>query len=144
MKKFTNIIMPLFAVLLFSACSENDDNGSSILSPAVFNGVADNAILHDTPKIGTVSFKPASHITGNSFSWHIEDMTLSNANNREMTADFHSAGSYIVTLTVDGTEYSGSIIIPEEQSYEIDMGGGDIQSSLIRGKKDYLFMVIIH
>ncbi|MDE7314791.1 MAG: hypothetical protein K2N11_03720 [Mucispirillum sp.] len=125
MKKITNIIMPLFAVLLFAGCAEeNENNSGNIIPPVVSEGLADNAILHDTPKIGTVSFKPASHITGNSFSWHIEDMTLSNANNREMTADFHNAGSYTVTLTVDGTEYSGSIIIPEEQSYEIDMGGG--------------------
>lgn len=142
MKKFTNIIMPLFAVIVFAGCAEENNSGN-VIPPVVSEGLADNVILHDTPKLGTVSFKPASHIAGNSFGWNIENMTLSNANNREITADFRDAGSYIVTLTVDGTEYKGSIIIPAEQSYEIDMGG-DIQSSLIRDKKDYLFMVIIH
>lgn len=125
MKKFTNIIVPLFILLLFAGCAEeNGNNSGNIIPPVVSEGLADNAILHDTPKIGTVSFKPASHIAGNSFSWNIEGMTLSNANNREITADFRDAGSYIVTLTVDGRQYKGSIIIPAEQSYEIDMGGG--------------------
>lgn len=125
MKKFTNVILPLFAVIVFAGCAEeNKNNSGNVIPPVVSEGLADNVILHDTPKLGTVSFKPASHIAGNSFGWNIENMTLSNANNREITADFRDAGSYIVTLTVDGTEYKGSIIIPAEQSYEIDMGGG--------------------
>lgn len=122
MKKITNIILPLFAVLLLAGCAEESNNGGSYIPPVVSEGLADNAILHDTPKIGTVSFKPAGHITGSSFIWNIEGVTLSNVNSREITADFSAAGSYLVTLNVDGVEYKGNIIIPETPSYEIDMG----------------------
>ena len=125
MKKLTSIILPVFAVLFFAGCAEDssdNNNGGGYIPPVISEGLADNAILHDTPKIGTVLFKPASHITGNSFSWDIEGITLSNKEGRQITADFTTPGSYIVTLNVDGVEYKGSIIIPNEQSYEIDMG----------------------
>lgn len=123
MKKLTSIILPVFAVLFFAGCAEESKkNGGNVIPPVVSEGLADNAVLHDTPKIGTVSFKPANHITGSSFLWNIEGVTLSNPAAREITAEFNAAGSYIVTLNVDGVEYKGSIIIPSTQSYEIDMG----------------------
>lgn len=123
MKKLTSIILPVFAVLFFAGCAEESkNNGGNVIPPVVSEGLADNAVLHDTPKIGTVSFKPANHITGSSFLWNIEGVTLSNPAAREITAEFNAAGSYIVTLNVDGVEYKGSIIIPSTQSYEIDMG----------------------
>lgn len=123
MKKLTSIILPVFAVLIFAGCAEESkNNGGNVIPPVVNEGLADNAVLHDTPKIGTVSFKPANHITGSSFLWNIEGVTLSNPAAREITAEFNAAGSYIVTLNVDGVEYKGSIIIPSTQSYEIDMG----------------------
>ena len=123
MKKLTSIILPVFAVLIFAGCAEESKkNGGNVIPPVVSEGLADNAVLHDTPKIGTVSFKPANHITGSSFLWNIEGVTLSNPAAREITAEFNAAGSYIVTLNVDGVEYKGSIIIPSTQSYEIDMG----------------------
>ena len=123
MKKLTSIILPVFAVLFFAGCAEESkNNGGNVIPPVVSEGLADNAVLHDTPKIGTVSFKPANHITGSSFLWNIEGVTLSNPAAREITAEFNAAGSYIVTLNVDGVEYKGSIIIPSAQSYEIDMG----------------------
>ena len=123
MKKLTSIILPVFAVLIFAGCAEESkNNGGNVIPPVVSEGLADNAVLHDTPKIGTVSFKPANHITGSSFLWNIEGVTLSNPAAREITAEFNAAGSYIVTLNVDGVEYKGSIIIPSTQSYEIDMG----------------------
>lgn len=123
MKKLTSIILPVFAVLIFAGCAEESkNNGGNVIPPVVSEGLADNAVLHDTPKIGTVSFKPANHITGSSFLWNIEGVTLSNPAAREITAEFNAAGSYIVSLNVDGVEYKGSIIIPSTQSYEIDMG----------------------
>ncbi len=123
MKKLTSIILPVFAVLFFAGCAEESkNNGGNVIPPVVSEGLADNAVLHDTPKIGTVSFKLANHITGSSFLWNIEGVTLSNPAAREITAEFNAAGSYIVTLNVDGVEYKGSIIIPSTQSYEIDMG----------------------
>lgn len=123
MKKLTSIILPVLAVLFFAGCAEESkNNGGNTIPPVVSEGLADNAVLHDTPKIGTVSFKPANHITGSSFLWNIEGVTLSNPAAREITAEFNAAGSYIVTLNVDGVEYKGSIIIPSTQSYEIDMG----------------------
>lgn len=140
MKKLTSIILPVLAVLFFAGCAEESkNNGGNTIPPVVSEGLADNAVLHDTPKIGTVSFKPANHITGNSFSWDIEGVTLSNPAAREITAEFNAAGSYIVTLNVDGVEYKGSIIIPNEQSYEIDMGNNHTIISDIGQKRLFVY-----
>lgn len=140
MKKLTNIILPVFAVLFFAGCAEESkNNGGNVIPPVVSEGLADNAVLHDTPKIGTVSFKPAYHITGSSFLWNIEGVTLSNPAAREITAEFNAAGSYIVTLNVDGVEYKGSIIIPSTQSYEIDMGDNHTIISDIGQKRLFVY-----
>lgn len=140
MKKLTSIILPVFAVLIFVGCAEESkNNGGNVIPPVVSEGLADNAVLHDTPKIGTVSFKPANHITGSSFLWNIEGVTLSNPAAREITAEFNAAGSYIVTLNVDGVEYKGSIIIPSTQSYEIDMGDNHTIISDIGQKRLFVY-----
>ena len=140
MKKLTSIILPVFAVLFFAGCAEESkNNGGNVIPPVVSEGLADNAVLHDTPKIGTVSFKPANHITGSSFLWNIEGVTLSNPAAREITAEFNAAGSYIVTLNVDGVEYKGSIIIPSAQSYEIDMGDNHTIISDIGQKRLFIY-----
>ena len=140
MKKLTSIILPVFAVLIFAGCAEESkNNGGNVIPPVVSEGLADNAVLHDTPKIGTVSFKPANHITGSSFLWNIEGVTLSNPAAREITAEFNAAGSYIVTLNVDGVEYKGSIIIPSTQSYEIDMGDNHTIISDIGQKRLFVY-----
>lgn len=124
MKSIRNIILPLCAalVLLSSCAEETNNNKANIIPPVISEGLADNAILHDSPKIGKVSFKPAGHITGNVFNWSIDGIQIANNTMREITADFTSSGTYLVTLNVDGIEYKGNIIIPETQSYEIDMG----------------------
>lgn len=124
MKSIRNIILPLCAALvLLSSCAEETNNKKAgIIPPVISEGLADNAVLHDSPKIGKVSFKPAGHITGSIFNWSIEGINIENSTMREITADFTSAGTYLVTLNVDGIEYKGNIIIPETQSYEIDMG----------------------
>lgn len=140
MKKLTSIILPVFAVLFFAGCAEESkNNGGNVIPPVVSEGLADNAVLHDTPKIGTVSFKPANHITGSSFLWNIEGVTLSNPAAREITAEFNAAGSYIVSLNVDGIEYKGSIIIPDAQSYEIDMGDNHTIISDIGQKRLFVY-----
>lgn len=140
MKKLTSIILPVLAVLFFAGCAEESkNNGGNTIPPVVSEGLADNAVLHDTPKIGTVSFKPANHITGSSFLWNIEGVTLSNPAAREITAEFNAAGSYIVTLNVDGVEYKGSIIIPSTQSYEIDMGNNHTIISDIGQKRLFVY-----
>lgn len=140
MKKLTSIILPVFAVLFFAGCAEESkNNGGNVIPPVVSEGLADNAVLHDTPKIGTVSFKPANHIRGSSFLWNIEGVTLSNPATREITAEFNAAGSYIVTLNVDGVEYKGSIIIPSTQSYEIDMGDNHTIISDIGQKRLFIY-----
>lgn len=140
MKKLTSIILPVFVVLFFAGCAEESkNNGGNVIPPVVSEGLADNAVLHDTPKIGTVSFKPANHITGSSFLWNIEGVTLSNPAAREITAEFNAAGSYIVTLNVDGVEYKGSIIIPSTQSYEIDMGDNHTIISDIGQKRLFVY-----
>lgn len=140
MKKLTSIILPVFAVLIFAGCAEESkNNGGNVIPPVVSEGLADNAVLHDTPKIGTVSFKPANHITGSSFLWNIEGVTLSNPAAREITAEFNAAGSYIVSLNVDGIEYKGSIIIPDAQSYEIDMGDNHTIISDIGQKRLFVY-----
>ena len=140
MKKLTSIILPVFAVLFFAGCAEESkNNGGNVIPPVVSEGLADNAVLHDTPKIGTVSFKPANHIRGSSFLWNIEGVTLSNPAAREITAEFNAAGSYIVTLNVDGVEYKGSIIIPSTQSYEIDMGDNHTIISDIGQKRLFVY-----
>ncbi|HIZ88776.1 MAG TPA: hypothetical protein H9804_02430 [Candidatus Mucispirillum faecigallinarum] len=140
MKKLTSIFLPVLALLLFAGCAEESkNNGGNVIPPVVSEGLADNAVLHDTPKIGTVSFKPASHIIGNSYLWNIEGVTLSNAAGREITAEFNASGSYIVTLNVGGVEYKGRIIIPDAQSYEIDMGDNHTIISDIGQKRLFIY-----
>ncbi len=123
MKKLRNIILPLCAVLLLSSCAEENKNSESgAILPIINEGVAESYILHDSPKIGTVTFKAAESIQGSSYTWSIEGTTLQSNQGQQISADFSTAGTYLVTLNVDGTEYKGNIIIPTEPSYEIDMG----------------------
>lgn len=126
MKKLRNILLPLCAVLLLSSCAEDMNNNKNNITPpppVISDGLSDNAILSDSPKIGTVTFKAAEHIQGSSYVWNIEGANLSNNQGRQISADFTASGSYLVTLNVDGIEYKGNIIIPDtEPSYEIDMG----------------------
>lgn len=126
MKKLRNMLLPLCAVLLLSSCAEeNTSNGSNNngVTPATFNGVVESAILSDSPKIGTVTFKAAEHIQGSSYVWSIEGVNLSNNKGRQITADFAASGTYLVTLNVDGALYKANIIIPaNDVDYEIDMG----------------------
>ena len=126
MKKLRNILLPLCAVLLLSSCAEeNTSNGSNNngVTPATFNGVVESAILSDSPKKGTVTFKAAEHIQGSSYVWNIEGVNLSNTQGRQITADFAASGTYLVTLNVDGVFYKANIIIPaNDVDYEIDMG----------------------
>lgn len=126
MKKLRNILLPLCAVLLLSSCAEDMNNNKNNITPpppVISGGLSDNAILSDSPKIGTVTFKAAEHIQGSSYVWNIEGINLSNIQGRQISADFTAAGSYLVSLNVDGIEYKGNIIIPNtEPSYEIDMG----------------------
>ena len=90
MKSIRNIILPLCAalVLLSSCAEETNNNKANIIPPVISEGLADNAILHDSPKIGKVSFKPAGHITGNVFNWSIDGIQIANNTMREITADF--------------------------------------------------------
>ena len=126
MKRLRNILLPLCAVLLLSSCAEDMNNNKNNITPpppVISGGLSDNAILSDSPKIGTVTFKAAEHIQGLSYVWNIEGVNLSNNQGRQITADFLASGTYLVTLNVDGIEYKGNIIIPNtEPSYEIDMG----------------------
>ena len=126
MKKLRNILLPLCAVLLLSSCAEDMNNNKNNITPpppVISDGLSDNAMLSDSPKIGTVTFKAAEHIQGSSYVWNIEGVNLSNNQGRQITADFTASGKYLVTLNVDGIEYKGNIIIPNtEPSYEIDMG----------------------
>ena len=126
MKKLRNILLPLCAVLLLSSCAEDMNNNKNNITPpppVISGGLSDNAILHDSPKIGTVTFKVSEEITGNDYTWNIENIVLANNKGRQISADFTASGSYLVSLNVDGIEYKGNIIIPDtEPSYEIDMG----------------------
>ena len=126
MKKLRNILLPLCAVLLLSSCAEDMNNNKNNITPpppVISGGLSDNAILHDSPKIGTVTFKVSEEITGNDYTWNIENIVLANNKGRQISANFTASGSYLVSLNVDGIEYKGNIIIPNtEPSYEIDMG----------------------
>ena len=126
MKKLRNILLPLCAVLLLSSCAEDMNNNKNNITPpppVISDGLSDNAILSDSPKIGTVTFKAAEHIQGSSYVWNIEGVNLSNNQGRQITADFAASGTYLVTLDVDGTLYKANIIIPaNDVDYEIDMG----------------------
>ena len=126
MKKLRNILLPLCAVLLLSSCAEDMNNNKNNITPpppVISDGLSDNAILSDSPKIGTVTFKAAEHIQGSSYVWNIEGVNLSNNQGRQITADFEASGTYLVTLNVDGTLYKANIIIPaNDVDYEIDMG----------------------
>ena len=124
MKRLRNIVLPICAVLLLSSCAEEvNKKGNNTPPPVISEGLSNVAILHDSPKIGIVTFKAAEHIQGSSYVWSIEGVNLSNNQDRQITADFTTAGSYLVSLNVDGIEYKGNIIIPNtEPSYEIDMG----------------------
>ena len=126
MKKLRNILLPLCAVLLLSSCAEDMNNNKNNITPpppVISGGLSDNAILSDSPKIGTVTFKVSEEITGNDYTWNIENIILANNKGRQISADFTASGSYLVSLNVDGIEYKGNIIIPNtEPSYEIDMG----------------------
>lgn len=126
MKKLRNILLPLCAVLLLSSCAEDMNNNKNNITPpppVISGGLSDNAILSDSPKKGTVTFKVSEEITGNDYTWNIENIILANNKGRQISADFTASGSYLVSLNVDGIEYKGNIIIPNtEPSYEIDMG----------------------
>ena len=126
MKKLRNILLPLCAVLLLSSCAEDMNNNKNNITPpppVISGGLSDNAILSDSPKIGTVTFKAAEHIQGSSYVWSIEGVNLSNNQGRQITADFAASGTYLVTLNVDGALYKANIIIPaNDVDYEIDMG----------------------
>lgn len=124
MKRLRNIVLPICAVLLLSSCAEEvNKKGNNTPPPVISEGLSNVAILHDSPKTGTVTFKAAEHIQGSSYVWNIEGVNLSNNQGRQISADFTKAGSYLVSLNVDGIEYKGNIIIPNtEPSYEIDMG----------------------
>ena len=126
MKKLRNILLPLCAVLLLSSCAEDMNNNKNNITPpppVISGGLSDNAILSDSPKIGTVTFKAAEHIQGSSYVWNIEGVNLSNNQGRQITADFEASGTYLVTLNVDGALYKAHIIIPaNDVDYEIDMG----------------------
>ena len=126
MKKLRNILLPLCAVLLLSSCAEDMNNNKNNITPpppVISDGLSDNAMLSDSPKIGTVTFKAAEHIQGSSYVWNIEGVNLSNNQGRQITADFAASGTYLVTLDVDGTLYKANIIIPaNDVDYEIDMG----------------------
>ena len=101
----------------------NNKNNITPPPPVISDGLSDNAILSDSPKIGTVTFKAAEHIQGSSYVWNIEDVNLSNNQGRQITADFAASGTYLVTLNVDGALYKANIIIPaNDVDYEIDMG----------------------
>lgn len=124
MKRLRNIVLPICAVLLLSSCAEEvNKKGNNTPPPVISEGLSNVAILHDSPKIGTVTFKVSEEITGNNYTWNIENIALANNKGRQISADFTTAGSYLVSLNVDGIEYKGNIIIPNtEPSYEIDMG----------------------
>ena len=124
MKRLRNIVLPICAVLLLSSCAEEvNKKGNNTPPPVISEGLSNVAILHDSPKIGTVTFKVSEEITGNDYTWNIENIVLANNKGRQISADFNTAGSYLVSLNVDGIEYKGNIIIPNtEPSYEIDMG----------------------
>lgn len=124
MKRLRNIVLPICAVLLLSSCAEEvNKKGNNTPPPVISEGLSNVAILHDSPKIGTVTFKVSEEITGNDYTWNIENIVLANNKGRQISADFTTAGSYLVSLNVDGIEYKGNIIIPNtEPSYEIDMG----------------------
>lgn len=126
MKKLRNILLPLCAVLLLSSCAEDMNNNKNNITPpppVISGGLSDNAILSDSPKKGTVTFKPAEHIQGSSYVWNVEGVNLSNNQGRQITADFAASGTYLVTLNVDGALYKANIIIPaNDVDYEIDMG----------------------
>lgn len=126
MKKLRNILLPLCAVLLLSSCAEDINNIKNNITPpppVISGGLSDNAILSDSPKTGTVTFKAAEHIQGSSYVWNIEGVNLSNNQGRQITADFAASGTYLVTLNVDGALYKANIIIPaNDVDYEIDMG----------------------
>lgn len=124
MKRLRNIVLPICAVLLLSSCAEEvNKKGNNTPPPVISEGLSNVAILHDSPKIGTVTFKVSEEITGNDYTWNIENIVLANNKGRQISADFTAAGSYLVSLNVDGIEYKGNIIIPNaEPSYEIDMG----------------------
>lgn len=126
MKKLRNILLPLCAVLLLSSCAEDMNNNKNNITPpppVISGGLSDNAILSDSPKKGTVTFKVAEEITGNDYTWNIENIILANNKGRQILADFTASGSYLVTLNVDGTLYKANIIIPaNDVDYEIDMG----------------------
>ena len=126
MKKLRNILLPLCAVLLLSSCAEDMNNNKNNITPpppVISDGLSNNAILSDSPKIGTVTFKAAEHIQGSSYVWNIKGVNLSNNQGRQITADFAASGTYLVTLNVDGALYKANIIIPaNDVDYEIDMG----------------------
>lgn len=135
MKKFFNMLLCSCGIMLLSACSESSSEDSKP-APVISEGFVDSNILHDSPKIGNVVFKPASHIEGSVFSWSIAGATVDNNQAKEITANFKEAGKYLVTLNVDGQEYKGNIIIEDEPVYEIDMG----ESHTIISDKNNLYL----
>lgn len=91
MKRLRNILLPLCAVLLLSSCAEEvNKKGNNTPPPVISEGLSNVAILHDSPKIGTVTFKVSEHIQGSSYVWNIEGVNLSNNQGRQITADFFS------------------------------------------------------
>lgn len=124
MKKFLFSLLSLLPVI--SACSDSGGNSSSNMPlPVISAGIASSHILHDTPKIGAVSFQ--SENQGSSYNWDILNaagvsVLGTSETAQSLTYNFTAAGRYTVILTVDGKEYGGVIDIPSSQDYAIDMG----------------------
>lgn len=145
MKKINSILVSIFLLSFLFGCAENFESEGEKDKPIMVGGnVSVSNILHDSPKVGDVSFKVTDNFTSSTYLWQIMDdkgkeIPLKVKDKREITVNFTKAGKYTVTLKTDKNKAEGLITIPDISNYEIDLGDNHTIISNTKSKELYVY-----